>query len=134
MVQACQIPIIAGGEISQNDIVHDATNSPAELCCFADATCTSEQPDAIKVASTDSYHIELRFKNCALLCATVNGKKAYRTKFPNAFGEQLSKSDGKTNIYTMFTRATQALLNQQDEQLRKQVPEFRSTMSKALLL
>lgn len=92
------------------------------------------EPDASKVADTDSNHIELPAKNCALLCATVNGKKAFRCMFPSAFSEELCKADGKTNIFTMFTRASDILANKELEQLRNQDPEFRSTLKKTLYL
>ena len=85
--------------------------------------------DAAKVFQEDSKHIVLHAENCALMCATVHGGKADRGKFGEALTSVLCNPNrkAKISIHDLFTQSS-GKTNQY------QIPEFRSTLRKPLLL
>lgn len=87
--------------------------------------------DAAMVPKSDSQHIILRSQEVAIMIATVHGGKAYRGRFTQAFSRVLRETSGRRNICELFQRAAR-LLNKEPD--RKQIPEFRSTLTKTLSL
>ena len=85
--------------------------------------------DAAKISREDSKHIVLHAENCALMCATVHGGKADRGQFAEALTSVLCNPNrkAKISIHDLFTQAS-GKTNQY------QIPEFRSTLRKPLLL
>ena len=102
------------------DSLKDAPTTPSNAAIHSDAA---------KVSQEDSKHIVLHAENCALMCATVHGGKADRGKFGEALTSVLCNPSrkAKINIHDLFTQAS-GKTNQY------QIPEFRSTLRKPLLL
>ena len=65
-----------------------------------------------------------------LLLSTVTGGLVIRGAFTGAIADELRKSDGQTDIYSMFTLAVNKLVRSKSLQR----PEMRSTADKFLVL
>ena len=100
------------------DSLTDAPTTPSNAAIHSDAA---------KVSQEDSKHIVLHAENCALMCATVHGGKADRGQFAEALTSVLCNRKAKISIHDLFTQAS-GKTNQY------QIPEFRSTLRKPLLL
>ena len=100
------------------DSLTDAVTTPSNAAIYIDAA---------KVSQEDSKHIVLHAENCALMCATVHGGKADRGQFAEALTSVLCNRKAKISIHDLFTQAS-GKTNQY------QIPEFRSTLRKPLLL
>ena len=129
MIQACQndakSPTIQNGSPKGSFLNPDsigwgmgAVTTPSNAAIYIDAA---------KVSQEDSKHIVLHAENCALMCATVHGGKADRGQFAEALTSVLCNRKAKISIHDLFTQAS-GKTNQY------QIPEFRSTLRKPLLL
>ena len=97
----------------------------------------ASQPDEVSSSESESetdparptqtLHVILTRPHTVLLLATVTGGVAYRGVFTGAMAQQFGQSDGKMDIYEMFTGAVASLEKQQ-------IPEIRATLTKKLIL
>ena len=81
----------------------------------------------------NNKHIVLCRPHTVLLLATVTGGEAIRGAFTGALADQFRAADGQTAIYTMYNRAVEVMM-QKEPACSGQVPEWRSTFRKQLIL
>lgn len=79
-----------------------------------------------------NQHITLKRRHTVLLLATVREGLAKRGAFTRAMAEEFRSADGKKDISEMFNRAVERLMT--DPSCRYQVPEYRQTTSRHLVL
>ena len=106
-----------------------------DFACVSQPEWAASQPDEGSSSEsetdparpTQTLHVILTRPHTVLLLATVTGGVAYRGVFTGAMAQQFGQSDGKMDIYEMFTRAVASLEKQQ-------IPEIRATLTKKLIL
>ena len=93
------------------------------------------------VASSDAgdplagvNHVEITFPNITLLMSTRYGEGAYRNHFIPAFSREISNPDGVRTVYDMLIAASNSLLKSEDDKLKLQNPEHRSTNRHRLVI
>ena len=81
-----------------------------------------------------TQHIELQRPNTVLLLASKRGGPALRGAFTGAVADVVQVADGITDISAMFDIAAGGIMENQRCIAIGQTPEFRSTLSKLLIL
>ena len=101
----------------------------------------SGSESSTEVASTDAgdplaggSHVEITFPNITLLMSTRYGEGAYRNHFIPAFSREISNPDGVRTVYDMFIAASNSMLKSEDDKLKLQNPEHRSTNRHKLVI
>ena len=79
-------------------------------------------------------HVELQRPNTALLLASKRGGLVLRGAFTGAVADAVQVADGITDISAMFDIAAGGIMENQRCIAIGQTPEFRSTLSKLLIL
>ena len=104
---------------------------------LSESSSASVKEDPLPTQLSDpssNQHITLTRPHTVLLLATVRGGVAYRGMFTGAMADQFRSSDGRTDIYRMFTQAVSAMKKSQPESTYQQDPEFRAVTEKTLIL
>ena len=114
VIQACQKDIGEPGATSATDDPNQAFD-----------------PRVAKAPAVDLGDVvELRRPHTVLLMSTVAGGDSLRGAFTGAIAETFHKVDGKSSIYTMFSKSKEKM-----SQLRaEQTFEMRTTLKKELIL
>ena len=116
IIQACQ-------DYARLSQLQGAASQPDE------GTSSDSESETDPARPTQTLHVILTRPHTVLLLATVTGGVAYRGNFTGTMAQQFGQSDGKMDIYEMFTRAVASL-----PQEKQQIPEIRATLSKKLIL
>lgn len=83
---------------------------------------------------TTNRHIVVTRPHTVLLMATVTGGYAYRGAYTGAMADQFCLADGKKDIHEMHNSAVQQMQKAQQIYEQDQVPEYRDTLNKKLVL
>ena len=94
--------------------------------------------DASRAKSGDddyeNIHVENKFSNTTLLLSTLHGQDAHRNHFIPALAEEIGKSDGVRTVHDMFITASHKMRSHPDVKYQSQIPEYRSSNSKLLII
>ena len=110
-------------------------NKQVVLVQACQSTPRTENQAVIKMIDHQRIqHVELQRPNTALLLASKRGGLALRGAFTGAVADAVQVADGITDISAMFDIAAGGIMENQRCIEIGQIPEFRSTMSKLLIL
>ena len=79
-------------------------------------------------------NISIQSPNFLLLMSTVVGGSSVRGFYTRAIADYIGQSDGVTDIQGVHLAAVEQMRMHEDYDKCKQVPEFRSTLMKSLVL
>ena len=108
--------------------IERAQSMPSGIRIHCSSSDSDASDDAVSSTPPDSNHIVLRQENCVLMSATVYGDTAVRGKFTAALSDAHRNSDGETNIFDVFTEASNGMAD------HVQIPELTSTLRKKLFI
>ena len=123
VIQACKgetTPSVGDGKEPNLDSASESTTEVA----------SSDAGDTLAGGS----HIEITFPNITLLMSTRYEEGAYRNHFIPAFSREISNPDGVRTVYDMFIAASNSMLKSEDDKLKLQNPEHRSTNRHRLVI
>ena len=92
------------------------------------------QSDAICPIFSRPNNITIQKPNILLLMSTVVGGSSVRGFYTRAIADYIGQSDGVTDIQGVHLAAVEQMRMHEDYDKCKQVPEFRSTLMKSLVL
>lgn len=124
---------------SANDMPDDQETSLSQLSSSSDIEAQIDAhcgyADDVKArAIMDSDVIILQRPNTIMLHSTVADGSSLRGEYIRAIVKQIMNSDGRTDIYTMHTRAAEEVKMNQQFQTQTQTPKYESTVTKTLCL
>ena len=108
--------------------IERAQSMPSGIRIHCSSSDSDASDDAVSSTPPDSNHIVLRQENCVLMSATVYGDTAVRGKFTAALSDALRNTNGETNIFDVFTEASNGMAD------HVQIPELTSTLRKKLFI
>ena len=90
-------------------------------------------PSAVSAQDAIPRHFKIQSRDVITMMATVDGDVAYRNYMIPMFAEELRDSSNNGDIYEIFVKTHEKLIKKLPTGAR-QIPEFRSTLTKKLCL